>query len=114
MPPHTTAVVGVKVSPTGRSSTNPTPTSAVDGLGFVMVKARLLVKLRGILEGLNCLAILGADGRVTMRVAVAKLPVPPLLDVITPVEFVNWPIAVAVTVTENWHCEFALSEAPAN
>lgn len=66
------------------------------------------------LEELNCLAILGANGIVTTRVAVAKLPVPPLLDVITPVAFWYWPTAVAVTVTENWHCEFALSEAPAN
>jgi len=114
VPPHTVAVVLATVSPVGSVSENATPTSAVDGLGLVIVKVRLVVALRGMLEGLNTLLMLGANGIVTVRFAVAKLPVPPLVDVTTPVELEYWPMAVAVTLTENWHCEFAAIEEPVN
>ena len=61
VPLHTVAVESTTVSPVGRASKNATPVSVVDGLGFVIVKSRLVVALNGMVEGLNCLAILGGD-----------------------------------------------------
>ena len=61
VPLHTVAVESTMVRPVGRASKNATPVSVVDGLGFAIVKTRLVVALRTIVEGVNCLAILGGD-----------------------------------------------------
>lgn len=88
-------------SPAGRLSVNATPLNATPVLGFVMVKVREVVPFSGIVAAPNALAIEG--GVTTVKLAVAVLPVPPLVEVTAPVVLVYWPETAPVTVTLNWH-----------
>ena len=82
--------VGVEESatlnPTGKVSLKATPFSVEELLGLVIVNANVDVLPCGIDAGLNPLLIEG--GAITVRLAVAVLPVPPLVDVTFPVVFV--------------------------
>src|SRR5258708_20355923 len=60
--------------------------------------------------GLNDLVMVG--GEATVRLAVAVLPVPPLVELTEPVVLVYWPAAAPVTVTENTHWLFTAIVAP--
>jgi hypothetical protein len=51
-------------------------------------------------------------GDATVKLAVAVLPVPPLVEVTFPVVLVNCPEAAPVTVTLNWHWLFTAIVAP--
>src|SRR5262249_11499198 len=51
-------------------------------------------------------------GLATVKLAVAVLPVPPLVEVTAPVVLVYCPEAVPVTVTENWHWLLVAMVAP--
>lgn len=78
--------------------------------GFCNVKVSEVVPFSGILAAPNAFAIEGGDA--TVRLAVAVLPVPPLVDVTVPVVLVYTPEAAPVTVTLNWHCPLAAMVAP--
>jgi len=96
--------------PAGRLSVNATPVSARLVFGFVMLKVSEVVPFSGMLAAPKALVIEG--GVATLRLAVAVLPVPPLVEVTLPVVFVNCPAAAPVTVTLNWHWPFAAMVAP--
>src|SRR5262249_55211541 len=51
-------------------------------------------------------------GAITVRLAVAVLPVPPSLEVTLPVVLMKAPGAPPVTVTLNWHVPLAATVAP--
>src|SRR5437899_5277980 len=69
-----------------------------------------VVPFSGMLAAPKALVMLGAVA--TVRLAVAVLPVPPLVEVTLPVVFVYCPEAAPVTVTLNWHWLFAAVVAP--
>ena len=73
-------------NPTGKVSLKPTPVSVAVAFVFVMVNVKVEVAPCAIVVGLNDLLNPGAD--TTLRLAVAKLPVPPLLDDTFPVVLV--------------------------
>jgi hypothetical protein len=77
--------------------------SGEPAFGFVIVKVRLVGSPRVRVAAPKALAIVGGAG--TVRVAVALLPVPPLVEVIGPVVFTKTPTEVAVTATENWQTQ---------
>jgi hypothetical protein len=72
--------------PAGRVSVKATPLSATPVLGLVMVNVSDVVPFSGMLAAPNALAIDG--GAATVKLAVAVLPVPPLVEVTLPVVFV--------------------------
>jgi hypothetical protein len=72
--------------PAGRLSVNATPVSARLVFGFVMLKVSDVVPFSGMLAAPKALVIEG--GVATLRLAVAVLPVPPLVEVTAPVVFV--------------------------
>lgn len=85
-------------TPVGNVSLNATPASAtVFAAGLVMVKVSVLVPFSGIELGLKTFAIEG--GATTVRLAVAVLPVPPLVEETAPVVLVKEPATVAVIFT---------------
>jgi hypothetical protein len=87
VPPHTVDVLFATVSPVGSVSVNATPVSdEVLGAGFVMVNCNDVVVFSAMLVGLNALAMDG--GAITVRFAVAVLPVPPSVEVTAPVVLV--------------------------
>jgi len=53
--------------------------------GLVIVSVRVEVAPSGVLVGVNDLAIVGGDTGVTVNVADAVLPLPPLVEVTAPV-----------------------------
>jgi len=75
-----------------------------------MVKLNVLLLLIAMLVGLNDLLMVG--GAITAKLAVAVLPVPPLVELTEPVVLVYWPAAAPVTVTENTHWLFTAIVAP--
>ena len=98
-PPHAgcAPVVGT-VSPEGSVSVNPTPVSATVLLGFVRVKVSEVVPFSAMFGAPKTLAIDG--GATTVMVAVLLVvPVPPLVDVMTPVVLFLTPAVAPVTVT---------------
>jgi hypothetical protein len=82
-PPHDPMrPLGVEIArPAGSASVNATPVSAVEELGLVMVNVSEVeppTKIDGVP---NDLLMLGADGALTVMLAFAVLPVPPLVEV---------------------------------
>src|ERR1051326_1916943 len=75
-----------------------------------MLKVSEVLAFSRMLAAPKAFVIVG--GVATLRLAVAVLPVPPLVEVTFPVVFVNWPDAAPVTVTENGHWLLALIVAP--
>src|SRR5581483_7867424 len=88
---------------TGSVSLKATPLRFAVALvfGLLIVKVTVLVPFFGMLVGLNTLAIDG--GPMTVRLAVAVFPVPPLPEDTLPVVFVYWPAVAPVTVTLTTH-----------
>ena len=91
--------LGVETTrPAGRVSVNASPVS-VRLLGLLMVMVNEVDAPDGIVEAPNAFEIVG--GLATVRLAVAVLPVPPLVELTLPVVLTYWPEAAPVTVTEN-------------
>jgi len=73
--------------PAGKLSVNARPVSEIAfDEGFVTVNERLVDPFKGIAAAPNALVIVG--GAATLKLALAVLPVPPLVDVTAPVVFV--------------------------
>ena len=87
-PPQPLLAFGVEPTtrPAGKESVNATPVSAMLALGLVMVNVRVVVPFNGTVDAPKAFAIDGADA--TVRLAVAVLPVPPLVEVTAPVMLV--------------------------
>ena len=86
--PHGSLVIPlVTVSPVGSMSFNVTGlrATALTG-GLVIVIVSVVVACNGMVVGLNTLATTG--GATTVRLAVAVLPVPPLVELTAPVVLV--------------------------
>jgi len=79
-------VVEATTNPAGRLSVNAKPESATLVFGLVMLKVSEVVPFSGMLAAPNALLIDG--GEATVRLAVAVLPVPPLVEVTAPVVLV--------------------------
>lgn len=78
---------GVATSrPAGNESLKATPFNASEALGLVIVKVSVVEAPSPMDAAPNAFAIVGAAP--TVRLAVALLPVPPLVEVIAPVVFV--------------------------
>ena len=73
-------------SPAGRVSVNATPVSEVEAFGLLMVKVSEVVPFSGIADAPNAFTMVG--GVATLKLALAVLPVPPLVDVTLPVVLV--------------------------
>jgi hypothetical protein len=108
--PLKTPGVGPTTRPAGKLSVKATPLSAMLVFGLTGLKFRSVVAFSGIVAAMKSLVIVG--GEATVRLAVAVLPVPPLVEVTLPVVLVYWPDAAPVTVIENWHWLFAAIVAP--
>lgn len=91
--------VAATTSPDGNVSVNERPVNPSPLFEFVIVSVKLVVPFNGIEVAPNAFAIEG--GEATIRLAVAVLPVPPLVEEIAPVVFVNCPETFPVTVTAN-------------
>src|SRR5262249_13714755 len=114
VPPQVLVTLGVPAtcSPLGNGSVNATPLSAtVFAAGFVSVNVVVVVAFRGIVAAPNALAIVG--GAATATLAVAVLPVPPLVELTLPLVLVVAPVLVPVTVTGNWQLLLAAMLPPA-
>lgn len=97
--------------PAGRVSENATPVSATAfAAGLVMVKLRVETPLTAMVVGLKALAMEG--GATTSMEADAVPPVPPSVEVISPVVLLCVPGAMPTTFTENVHEAEAASVAP--
>jgi hypothetical protein len=100
VPPHTVDVLFATVNPVGSVSVNATPVNGIElAAGLVIVNCSDVVAFWAMVVGLKDLLIDG--GAVTLKFAVAVLPVPPLVELTAPVVFVNAPAVAPVTVTEN-------------
>ena len=97
-------------SPAGSVSLNAMPVSASDVFGLLSVKVSEVFAPTRMLAAPKALVIVG--GVATVKLAVAVLPVPPLVEVTFPVVLVNCPAAAPVTVTENWQVPPAAIVAP--
>ena len=102
--------VAATTSPAGKLSVNAIPVCEIVVSGFWMLNVSEVVPFSGIDAAPNSFVI--EIGVATLRLALAVLPVPPLVEVTLPVVFVYWPEAAPVTVTENWHWLFAATVAP--
>lgn len=103
--------------PAGSASTNETPvrvTSLFGGVekefGFVSVKLTNVVPPTVVELGRNSLLMVG--GLATKRLAVAKFPVPPLVDDTAPVVLSYSPVKDAVTFAVIVQVEFAVTVPP--
>jgi len=97
-------------STAGSVSLNAMPVSARVVFGLLMLKVSEVLAFSRMLAAPKALVIVG--GVPTVKLAVAVLPVPPLVEVTLPVVLVYWPAAAPVTVTLNWHWLFAAIVAP--
>jgi len=79
--------VGATTRPAGKLSVNARPVAADPALGFWMVMVREVTPFSGMLAAPN--AFWMVTGEATLKLAVAVLPVPPLVDVTFPVVLVN-------------------------
>ncbi len=86
--PHGSLTIALAtVSPVGRMSFNVTGLRAtVLTAGLVIVIVSVVVACNGMVVGLNTLATTG--GATTIRLALAVLPVPPLVELTAPVVLV--------------------------
>src|ERR1041385_5774541 len=96
--------------PAGSVSLKATPVSAIDVFGFAMLKVSEVEAFSRMLAAPKAFVIVG--GVATVKLAVAVLPVPPLVELTLPVVLVYCPEAAPVTVTLNWHWPFAAIVAP--
>jgi hypothetical protein len=85
--------------PAGSASVNATPASAIDALGFEMVKVSDVEPASPMEAEPKVFVMLG--GVATVKFAVAVLPVPPLVEVTAPVVLVETPALAPVTLTLN-------------
>ena len=97
-------------NPAGNVSLKAMPVSPSDVFGLLSVKVSEVLAPTKMLDAPKALVIVG--GVATVKLAVAVLPVPPLVEVTFPVVLVNCPAAAPVTVTLNWHWLFAAIVAP--
>ena len=72
-------------NPAGKASENETPLKVVEGFGFVMTNFIVLVPPTRIAVGVKDLTIVG--GAITLKVALAVFPFPPLVEVTAPLVF---------------------------
>jgi hypothetical protein len=86
--PQEPVTLGVEatVTPAGKLSVNATPLRATLVFGLLMVKLNVLLVFSAMLVGLNDLVMEG--GWATVRLALAVLPVPPLVELTLPVVLV--------------------------
>src|SRR5205823_5186416 len=114
VPPQVLLRFGVEATtrPAGRLSVKAMPFSVTLVFGLLMVNVSEVVPFSGICAAPNSLVMVG--GLATVRLALAVLPVPPLVEVTLPVVLVYCPEAAPVTVTENWHWLLVLMVAPDN
>ncbi len=109
------AVVALGVAatfiPDGKVSLKATPVRTVEfPAGLVRVKVRVLGALIRMVAGLKALLIVG--GEVTLRVALAVLPVPSSVEVTAPLVLTLEPPLVAVTFTETVQMLLAATVPP--
>jgi hypothetical protein len=97
VPPQIEKLPSATPTPAGSTSVKLTPLSVVELLELLIPKVRVDVPPTGTEFGLNDLVIEG--GAMTVILAVAVLPVPPLADVTLPVVFVKVPSEAPVIVT---------------
>ena len=81
-------------------------------LGFVMLKPRVVVPLKGMMPAPNALLMVGGTISATVKLAFADAPAPASVDEIADVVFAFTPVEVPVTVTLNVQEAPAASEAP--
>ena len=88
VPPHVLLRFGVEATtnPAGKLSVNAMPLSATLVFGLLTLNVSEVVPFNGMLTAPNALVIVGAEA--TVRLAVAVLPVPPLVEVTLPVVLV--------------------------
>ncbi len=96
--------------PAGSVSLNAIPVSPSDAFGLLSVKVSEVFAFKRMLAAPKAFVMVG--GVATVKLAVAVLPVPPLVEVTLPVVLVNCPAAAPVTVTENWQVPPAAIVAP--
>lgn len=99
VPPQVLVAPGVAATsvPAGKVSEKATPVSAIRVLGLLMVKVKVVTPPTAIGSGEKFLLMEG--GEMTVRVSVAVLPVPPLVEEILPEVLVLIPAVVEVTTT---------------
>ena len=97
------------VNPAGSVSVNPIPVNPLV-FGFAIVNVSVVVPFKAIVDTPNALVTVG--GTVTLRFAVAVLPVPPLADVTAPVVLTKSPPAAPFTSTLNTQLPLAGIVAP--
>jgi hypothetical protein len=102
-------------SPAGSVSVKPMPLKEAAAFGFTMTKVRLVLPFSAIDATPNDLVMSGGAtlaGGPTVRLAVAVLPLPALVDVTAPVVLVRLPVDVPCTFTLNVHEPLAAMLAP--
>src|SRR5713101_965372 len=111
VPPQLLTTPGgvLTTSPAGKLSLTAMPVST-KAFELPMVKVMLVLPLRAILCTPKNLVMLGSAA--TLRLALAVLPVPPLLELTGPVVLVYMPETAPVTVTLNTHWLFTATLAP--
>lgn len=100
VPPHVLLKFGVAATtkPAGRLSVKATPVLGLV-LGLLMANDKVVVPFSGTDAAPNDFVMLG--GEATLRLALAVLPVPPLVELTLPVVLVYEPEVAPVTVTLN-------------
>jgi hypothetical protein len=113
VPPQVVAPAVDNVIPDGSVSVTPTPVRATElAAGLVMVMVIVDVPFNGMPAALepNPLVIVG--GATTVRVALAVVPAPPLVELTAPVVLFRLPAVVPVTLTTKVQFELTPSEPP--
>ena len=98
--------------PAGRLSAKAKPATAKVALGLLIVTVSEVVPPTGIVAAPNACVTWRGTSELTVMVAVAELPVPPLVEVTGEVELFFVPEVVPVTLTENAHDALAAIVAP--
>lgn len=96
--------------PDGSASLKPTPVRPWPAFGLVSVKPSVVVPFKGIVVAPKVSVMLGGD--MTLRLAEAVAPLPPLTDVTALVVFVKLPTRLAFTFKLNVHDALAARLAP--
>ena len=109
VPPHwLDPALFAAVNPAGSVSVNPTPVNDAVEFGLVIVNVRLVVAPTAMFVAPNDFEIVGGANTVMLAVLLVA-PVPPSLEVMTPVVFIFTPAVVPVTGTLK--VQFALPPA---
>jgi len=114
VPPHVLLTFNgvAMLRPAGNGSVIPTPVSAVPAFGLVMVMVSVEVPPDAMPVGAKVLVTFGATVVLTLSVAVAVLPAPPLVEVTLPVVLTALPSVVLVTATVIVQVPFAATVPP--